>query len=229
LLTQKKLKIAVITAISGLSNKLINPKIKFDNVDYFAFVDNIQIDSIWTQYKITDFTIDKEFKGRRNAKIYKILPHLFVPDYDYYFWVDSTHEVILDPHHVISNIICNAEIALFKHPHRNCVYDEARELIKLKYDNIENIERQINFYLTNNYPANNGLYELPCSIRKNTPRINALNLMWWEIISKYSSRDQISLPYAMSQFGINPFILNGFANNGLYANEIMPQVRNKFY
>ncbi|MHA8108527.1 glycosyltransferase domain-containing protein [Aquirufa sp. A-Brett2-W8] len=230
-LTNKEspLKIAVITSISGMSNKLKNPKIIFDNVDYFAFVDEIQHNSIWNQRLISDFTIDDKYQGRRNAKIFKVLPHLFLPEYDYFFWVDSTHELILDPYYVIKNIISEADIALFRHSQRNCVYDEADELIKLNYDHVNLINSQIDFYKSKNFPKNVGLFELPCSIRKNTPQINTLNLMWWELICKYSSRDQISLPFAMHKLSIEPFILDGFANNGFYSNKIMPQVRNKFY
>jgi hypothetical protein len=222
-------KIAVITSISGISNKLENPKIVFDNVDYFAFVDKIQNNSIWNQRLISDFTTDDKYQGRRNAKIFKVLPHLFLPDYDYFFWVDSTHELILDPHYVIKNIIFEANIALFRHSQRNCVYDEADELIKLNYDHVSLIADQIDFYKSKNFPKDAGLFELPCSIRRNTPSINTLNLMWWELICKYSSRDQISLPFAMHKLKIEPFILEGFANNGFYSNKIMPQVRNKFY
>jgi hypothetical protein len=223
------MKIAILTAISGLKNKLINPKIKFDNVDYFAFVDNIIEESVWKQIKINDFTLDNKYKGRRNAKIYKIVPHLFLPDYDYYFWVDSTHEVIVDPFYIVNNIIKGADIALFNHTERNCVYDEAELLIQLGYDNIDNIENQILFYNKENYPKNNGLFELPCSIRKNTEKINTMNLMWWEIICKYSSRDQISLPYVLNKLNIQPHILEGCANCGFFGNKLMPQVRNKEY
>lgn len=223
------MKIAVITSISGINNKLINPSKVFDNVDYHAFVDNITDDSVWTQHKNIDFTIDSKFKGRRNAKIYKILPNLFLPDYDYYFWADSTHEVIMNPHEVVEQIIGGSDIALFKHPQRNCVYDEANELINLNYDHVNLINEQKKFYELENYPYNNGLYELPCSIRKNTEIINTMNLMWWEIICKYSSRDQISLPYVLHKLKIKPFILNGCANCGFYGNNIIPQVRNKYY
>lgn len=223
------MKIAILTSISGINNKLINPLNIFDNVDYHAFVDNITDNSIWTQHKNLDFTIDNKYKGRRNAKIYKILPNLFLPEYDYYFWADSTHEVILDPYHVVNNIINNSDIALFKHTHRDCVYDEADELISLNYDHIHLIQEQKKYYESNNYPKNNGLYELPCSIRKNTEIINTMNLMWWEIICRYSSRDQISLPYVLHKLNIYPHILDGCANCGFYGNDIIPQVRNKNY
>jgi hypothetical protein len=224
------MKIAVVTAISGLNNKLIDPKIKFNNVDYYAFVDKITPDSIWNQQKIHNFTLDKQYTGRRNAKIYKILPHLFLPEYDYYFWADSTHEVIMNPYSVVEDIINDSEIALFSHPYRNCVYDEAKELLSLEtYDYPDLIKNQMKYYISEKYPKNKGLYELPCFIRKNAFSINTACLMWWEIICKYSSRDQISLPYVLFKNNITPCMLSGYANKGFYANDIIPQVRHKHY
>ena len=77
------------------------------------------------------------------------------------------------------------------------------------------------------YPRNNGLYELPVSIRKNTDNIKILNLRWWEQICRYSSRDQISMPFVLWKTNITPKLLPGYANGGLNANPIMPQVRYK--
>ena len=47
------------------------------------------------------FSIDNRYANRRNAKIYKIMPHLFVPGYDYYIWVDATHAVKMDPKEIV--------------------------------------------------------------------------------------------------------------------------------
>ena len=48
-------------------------------------------------------------------------------------------------------------------------------------------------------------------------------LTWWELICKFSSRDQLSLPFALDMHGITPAIMPGRAN-GLMLNEILPQV-----
>ena len=49
---------------------------------------------------------------------------------------------------------------------------------KLPYDLPENIHRQMDYYRSQCYPKNNGLYELPTFIRKNTDKIKVLNLRW---------------------------------------------------
>ena len=132
-----------------------------------------------------------------------------------------------NPFEICNKYLKDSDIALFKHTNRTCAYQEAAEIIKLKVDKLELVQNQINYYKSEGFPENYGLFELPVSIRKNTDRIKTLNLMWWEQICKYSSRDQVSMPFVLWKTNINPTILPGFGNGGLYANEFMPQVRHK--
>jgi hypothetical protein len=205
-------KIAVITALSGTRERLYDPKIVFPGVDYFAFVDSPQNVTIWNQLPLLDFTFDQKYKNRRNAKPYKIAPHLFVPNYDFYIWHDVSHELVTDPFKVVDKYLVDKDIALFKHTQRNCLYEEAKILKELGYDTNENIDRQISYYREQGMPENFGLYELPVSIRKNTPKIQTMNLAWWEQICRYSSRDQISLPYLLFKMDIKVEVLPGYAN-----------------
>ena len=222
------MKIVVLTSMCGLHNKLRDPATKFDGVDYVAFVDKTHEGcSVWDQRPALDFTLDNKFKGRRNAKIYKVMPQMFLPEYDYWFWVDSTHELIMDPKKVIDEYMGESEIGLWKHTDRDCSYQEAEIVKRLNLDYPELIQNQVNYYKSVGYPEHNGLYELPVSIRKNTDMVKILNMRWWEQICRYSSRDQISMPFVIWKTGLEPAILPGYANGGLNANPIMPQVRYK--
>jgi len=223
-------KIAVITALSGTRERLYDPKITFPGVDYFAFVDSPQNVTTWKQCPLLDFTCDNTYKNRRNAKIYKILPHLFVPDYDYYIWHDVSHELVTDPFNVVETHLKDKDVALFRHTQRTCIYEEAKILNELGYDHKENIDRQISYYKECGLPENFGLFELPVSIRKNNTKTQSMNLAWWEQICRYSSRDQVSLPFCMWKYKIDISILDGYANgylkNGvMITNNILPQVR----
>lgn len=211
----------------GLNTKLRDPSNKFDGVDYIAFVDRKHDCSVWEQRNALNFTLDDKYNGRRNAKIYKVLPQMFLPEYDYWFWVDSTHEVIVHPKEIIEKYLGESEIGLWEHTDRDCSYKEAEIINQLNYDHKSLVNEQINYYLSMGYPRNNGLYELPVSIRKNTDKIKILNLRWWEQICRYSSRDQISMPFVLWKTNITPKLLPGYANGGLNANPIMPQVRHK--
>ena len=129
------MKIAIITSLCGLQTKLKDPSTKFAGVDYIAFVDHIHDGcDTWEQRLSLDFTLDVEYNGRRNAKIYKVMPQMFLPEYDYWFWVDSTHEVIVDPKTIINQYLGDSDIALWKHTDRDCYLLVLEKiLIELKF------------------------------------------------------------------------------------------------
>lgn len=215
------MKIAVVTSSIG-SNKLLDP-IPFEGVDYHAFVDDNTANDKWTIHPVIDFSSDPIYKNRRNAKVYKILPFTFLPEYDYYFWVDSTHILEKNPFEVIDKYLIDSDVAVFKHPERNCIYSEGKIVVDIKYDHPNLVEDQLDFYRDIGYPENNGLYELPVRVQRNTELTRRMGWMWWEQICMFSSRDQISFPFVCNQLGIKPSILPGRANT-IRGNDIMPQI-----
>jgi len=225
--------IAILTAISGNRDKLSVPTVVHENADYFAFVDEPTQEQIgpWKQLKIYPFTNDERFSNRRKAKPYKIMPELFVPGYDFYFWADATHDVVLNPQDIIDQHLKDFNIAVFKHRERNCAYEEANEIIKLNYDHLNNVTGQIKEYQKLNFPFEFGLFELPVIVRRNCFEITTFNLMWWEQICKFSSRDQISFPFCVWKTAIKLSIMPGYANginpetNNIGYNNLIPQTR----
>lgn len=215
------MKIAVLTASVGTNNLL--PTIPFEDVDYFAFSDSQKEANGWIVKKSLDFSSDPKYKNRRNAKIYKVLPFLFAPDYDYYFWVDSTHILEQNPKTVIETYLTDSDVAVFNHPERNCVYKEGELVKQIGFDYSNLIDDQLAFYKDMCYPENNGLYELPVRVQRNTELTQRMGMMWWEQICMFSSRDQISFPFVCHQLGIKPNIMPGKANT-IRGNSIMPQI-----
>lgn len=216
-------KIAVITSSFGLTMKLSNPIKRFDTCDYICFSNDIIPDdhnSDWVIKKGPEFSLDPSFSNRRNAKIYKILPNLFLPDYEYYIWLDPTHELIVDPVALIEQYLNDFDIAVFRHNERHCIYDEAKVIKKLKIEYSDIIKRQVRYYKSLSYPRHNGLYELPCRIQRNNAETHRMGLCWWEQICQFSSRDQVSFPFVINQLGIPVNILPGFVNI-LEGNKLM--------
>ena len=190
------MKIAVLTSSIG-STQLLDP-IPFDGVDYHAFVDYASDNSGWIKHPTVPFSVDTRYKNRRDAKVYKVLPFAFLPDYDYYFWIDSTHILEADPHEMIDTYLKDSDIAVFKHPERDCVYIEGNFVKQIRFDHPNLLEDQLAFYKDVCYPEHNGLYELQV-------------------------RDQISFPFVCHQLGIKPTILPGIANT-IRGNKLMPQI-----
>jgi hypothetical protein len=215
------MKIAVVTSSIG-ANALLPIK-KFPGVDYHAFIDDAKNANGWTTHSVVKFSSDPTFKNRRDAKVYKVLPFAFLPDYDYYFWIDSTHMLDANPTEVIETYLKDSDIAVFKHPERDCIYIEGNFVKQIGFDHPNLLQDQLAFYKDMCYPKNNGLYELPARVQKNTELTQRMGWMWWEQICMFSSRDQISFPFVCEQLGIKPNILPGRAN-GNRKNLIMPQI-----
>ena len=195
------MKIAVITSMYGSDTDLrsLSETEKSYNVDYFAFLDKENKTTTGWKKLISKShsTIDSKWGYRRNAKIFKVLPELFLPQYDVYIWIDSEIKLKKDPNIICQNYLKNNDIAVFNHSQRNCIYDECEVIKKLGWENKETLENQFKFYDSNNFPKNFGLYEMTCYIKRNNEVTKSMSTMWWELICKFSSRDQLSFPYVV--------------------------------
>jgi hypothetical protein len=147
-------------------------------------------------------------KGVSNSRLYareiKLNPHKFLPDHDYSIWIDSNLQMI-NP-----KFDFGYDIVTWKHPIRNCVYEEANECIRLKKDNSETIFKQIQKYRIENYPESNGMINSSFLIRKNTPKMQEFCEAWWNELKNNSIRDQLSFNYIFNKFNLSILLLNSY-------------------
>ena len=195
--------IVVYTAITNVSNnydKLKDQKNHNDGTEFVAFLENPISSKTWNSKQIhTKFS-----DPNRNAKIHKILSHIYFPDKEYSLWIDGSIRIKF-PFNIsrLAEIyLSNCDIALFKHHERNCVYDEAKTCIARKLDDASTITKQIQKYARDGYPKNNGLSECTVLLRRHSNEIKKFNEMWWEEISNGSKRDQISFDYVARKLNI---------------------------
>lgn len=141
--------------------------------------------------------IDDKFKQSvMNAKVYKVLPHRFL-DCEYSVWVDGNIFPVVSSGE-IKELLGNSDIAVFRHPQRNCVYQEsfpARERVAEEYRGL--IREQMDKYESEGFPAGFGLWECGMIIRKHNEATREFNERWWAEITRFSQRDQLSFPYVM--------------------------------
>lgn len=189
-------KFLVLTSITNDRDKLIDPPLAFDNCDYVAFVDKKENVKIWEQRDVLNFSQIDRYQNRRNAKIYKIISSVMFPEYEYIIWSDGNHQLKKDPQTMIDDY-GDSDMYVFKHPDRNCVYEELHACLNWELDERINLKNQYKFYREVGYPNDNGLYELSTFMLKNTKIVKELQLMWYEQINKFSSRDQISFPFCV--------------------------------
>lgn len=193
---ENKKKIVVYTAITGGYDKLKDPKTICDECDYICFTDDSSLKSdIWKFEKIEKYEDD----NYRTAIRYKILPHLFLKDYEYSIWVDGSLRITGDINEFIKEELGNEKMAFFKHSLRNCIYDEARETIQYFNYSVKDtrvILKQVGKYVLENYPPHNGLIESGTIIRRHN-EVEVVHVMenWWSEYISFSKRDQLSFNY----------------------------------
>lgn len=188
-------KIAVYTANIGEYDNLNNPLTPSKNVKYFVFSDTERKKiGVWDVIKPDYFNSSPT----RSARFYKLHPHFYFQEYDYSIWIDSNLTMCVTPEDLINSVEGNKGLAIWRHPLRDCIFDEARECIRLGKDEPEIIEQQINRYYCEGFPKKFGLWETGAMIRRhNEPEIKELMSLWWREIQNGSKRDQIGLAYAL--------------------------------
>ena len=195
------MKTIVYTAIMGGYDYLRKQPRTGD--DFKAFVDS------HIKHAVKPWRIEKkDFSFATDlftAKWYKMMPHRLFPDCDYSLWMDGN--VMMRQSNTVAWLVrkymaADADIVVFRHLMRNCIYDEASEIITRGMCAKESIYQQVSRYTQEGYPSNYGLTELPVILRRNSKKVNSFNEAWWEEICNYSKRDQISFNYIAHKTGI---------------------------
>lgn len=199
-------KIIVYTANFGNYDMLSDPLYRGNQIDYVCFTDNKNFKSdIWdTRYV--------EIKNKDQilmARWHKIFPDRLFPQYDISIWIDSKFLIIGDLSQYLAIYQKNKEILCFPHFSRNCIYDEAKECVRVGKAKENILNKQIDTYRKAGFPEKHGLYETGCLVREhNKNNVKEIMKLWWIEIEKRSTRDQVSFPYILWKSGYEPDICN---------------------
>ena len=144
---------------------------------------------------------DRFSDPRRNSRAPKILSHLF-SDTEYSIYIDGNMSLVKPPEEIVERFLGDYDFALFKHPKRDCLYDEAIRCAKAGLDDAEVIIGQVTRYEKDGYAKHKGLHECGVLIRRHTPKVIEFNNYWWAEYCRGSVRDQISFMYAADKAGL---------------------------
>jgi len=188
--------IAVVTSITGSKDTLVHDQ-KKGKAQWIAFCDTPQVSKTWTVKPAFS-----KFKDNRiNSRVPKILIHQFIKT-KYSIWIDGNIALLKTPEELIEKYLKNHDIALFKHPKRDCLYDEAIRCATAKLDDPETIIEQVSGYEKEGFAKHKGLGECGCILRRHTEQVESFNNYWWSEYTRHSVRDQISFPYAVDKAGL---------------------------
>jgi hypothetical protein len=133
--------------------------------------------------------------ARKESRRYKILSHQFLPEYSLVCYIDMNLR--------LKN--CPPEFPFwFRHPRRKTVQEEINKVLELGKDKPSPVNQFISYARSLGFTDTSGLFQNGFFCRRHSQDINRLHECWWEMVERYSHRDQLSLPYAVWKTGIGP-------------------------
>lgn len=215
----KNNKMVIYTAFTGDYDTLKEPEFIDENCDYICFTDNPDLKSdTWKIIQMEDSTLD----NNRKAKQYKLLPHRYLKDYKYSFWLDGTFKIKGSIREYIYKYLKeNSNMLCVVHTERDCIYDEyeASKIIP-RYPRAV-MEEQVKTYEKEGFPRKYGLAVMGAIFRQhNSPDIIKLMEDWWDENIKFTNQDQLSFAYVAWKNDFHPSVsLIYYWDNEYWAKE----------
>jgi hypothetical protein len=92
-----------------------------------------------------------------------------------------------------------ADIGLYRHYSRTSVQSEAKACLRRgKVKDAHAVHRELNFYESEGFPDQGGLWEGSIIFKRHSSaKLRDAMQEWWELYSRFHTRDQFSLPYVI--------------------------------
>lgn len=159
-----------------------------------------------------DYPPRASMSPRLQARIIKMFGWQFEPDFDYYLWVDSSCKLAKENSlKWFMEQLGEADMAVFKHPHRDTIQQEADYLkhrleincpyITPRYKN-EDIDGQLK-----EVDPQQELYASTAFIFRNNSKTRHAMKDWWYHTSRYHSIDQLSLPFVLFENNVKVSVI----------------------
>lgn len=193
-------KICVYTCITGNYDDLKEVEVKEKGIDYICFTNNKKIKSkTWKIIYIEDKKLDNHYLSR---KIKMIGDSYIDKNYSLSIYIDASIifkksvKEFLEKYFDLENDL----LAACKHSVRSSIREEAEACIKQRKDDETTIKRQLEFYKKENFVDDLGLLEMTLIIKRhNNLLVKKTMKLWFDMILKYSKRDQLSFMYCLSK------------------------------
>jgi hypothetical protein len=201
----------VYTINLGERDKIGKSGLIIDDIPYLYVTDGDETPPKWRKVLAGGVTEEKKILATRELKA---IPEILLQKTDnlctiWTIYHDANLRLKDHPMNIIEKYTDkNTDIALFMHDTRNNIIDEGKEIVRLKKAR----EKDVNRLLTHLQLIGNPirpLYYGGFIIRRMSLRTFLFNIVWWENISAFCLRDQLSLPYATWKTKQNVSILPG--------------------
>ncbi len=195
-------RIVVYTAIFGKKDDLHEPKRVPNGCDFICFTDQDFHSKIWKVIKVHRPLPDPT----RSARMYKVLAHRFLKEYECSVWVDGNIVVRGDVSELVEKCLGNINMVVGDHSKSlfmsiNSLQGGLDRLLWMErigkhQDDADLMRRQYAAYRAEGFPDAGGLlWSLVLLRRHNEPDVKKAMEVWWAEIERWSKRDQMSFNY----------------------------------
>lgn len=173
----------------------IAPAVPFDGWEYVLYTDQPISPEGW-QVRPLEWTCGCPIRTSRYHKI------LAPPKAEVTVYIDANMTLLANPDTFVKD-----GIGLRLHPSRQNIQQEADAILERQLDTKANVLHTITKFQSNYPLTENGLIA-----RKgewgSLSYIDTFNHLWWNVYSRASHRDQLTLPYVADQFWRKPYTIN---------------------
>ena len=218
-----KKKIAVYTCVVGGYDKVCEPTIINENIDYYIFSDHTIQSENWNQKDIPKKVLELGNNILINRYL-KLHPKELFNDYDFVMYIDGNVRVSSDITPLLKYTNNRLGVVFHAHSYRDSIYDEVEVLTKVvKRGDPNKLNRQIADYRQEGFPEKYGLPEATIIITDlSNYNVTSFFDQWWnEFLNSGSFRDQISLPYILWKNGIRTSEVTLLGNNLRFSSKFM--------
>jgi hypothetical protein len=199
------MKAAVFSAIFGSHDPLHYAVKQSVPTDFYVLLDAILETQGWKQ-----LVIHPKRESRLEARYYKTHINEFFPDEDYVIWIDGSIRITSPK--FVEYMISQAgdTVAMFQHPWRDCIYEEAEESWNMRKYVDQPVRQQVEHYRQMGWPEKAG--QVATGIMcwhggyLRSDHVATFLDAWWTEIKEWSLHDQIAFPVLAQTHGI---VVNG--------------------
>lgn len=175
----------IYTAIIGNYEELKEPTVITPGWRYICFTDQPLRSDTWKIKQVVSAG-----NNSRTAREIKILFHKYIRD-KFSMWIDASFQVNVNLNDWWNSRFMSP-FTVIKHPMRSCVYEEAKYCKMAGRGHYSDIDKQIASFKTRKIPAQSHLIQSGILMREKTNAVMDFCELWWDELSKGSTRDQIA-------------------------------------
>lgn len=214
-------KVVVYTCITGGYDRVENPMVNPQNIDYILFQSNtINTDSSnWKLYDIP-VALSHKYDNATINRYIKFHPHeFFSDDYDYSIYIDGNIRPVSDLSIYADLVDKSIGVSMHQHSSRSCIFEEVKACLALGKGNANGLAKQTEYYRSMGFPSEYGMAEcnlIVCDLHNELSK-EIMTSWWQEFMKTLGKRDQIALPYILWKKGISVSDVTTLGHN-IYRN-----------